>query len=57
MGDIPKEEDGRNAIKYIARDIKEHEQKRGKEITSEEAHRRAKEIAERAEKRTIRRSK
>lgn len=57
MGDIPKEEDGRNAIKYMARDIKEHEAKRGKEITSQEAHRRATEIAERAEKRTIRRYK
>lgn len=52
-----KEQDGRNAIQYMARDIKEHEAKKGKEITADEAYSRAKEIAYRAEKRTIKRPK
>lgn len=42
---------GRDAIDYFTREIKEHEAKKGNNISGEEAARRAKEIAERAEKR------
>lgn len=48
-----KQANGRDAIDVMTKDIKDHEERKGKIITDSEARRRATEIAYRAEKRTV----
>lgn len=50
-------EKGRIAIDVTAKNIKEHAEKYGQQITSEQAFSEARKIAERSEKRTEKRNK